>query len=107
WLAALTGVRTDGPTSVFVPLASSFQINQAASIDEFEAEVGWSVLDADTFVEAIKAPRSFMVISGDFDDDVFDDADVIELPEGIVTAGEGKDHLTDLANRTAARPLGA
>ncbi|QGG94317.1 hypothetical protein [Actinomarinicola tropica] len=103
WLMGVSGA--DREADVFVPIAETLQ--PQGRIDEFAAELGWSVADVSTFAETSLPPRRVLVVSGDgLDDDVFDDADVVELEDDIVTAGEGEDHESDLEGTTAARPIG-
>ena len=54
---------------------------------EMEEQVGWSVVDVDSFV----ATNDFLVASGEFDDDTLDE-DLAEVEGDIVTDVEGKDH---------------
>lgn len=107
WLLPLTGIPTDDTpvAPIFVPLADVFQPNSLAMVDEIQAELGWSIVDADAFVEVTEPPHRFSVITGAFDSNPLNP----ELPEvapAVVTAGEGDDLATLLDARTAARPLG-
>lgn len=105
WASAVTGARREGETVVAAP-PQVVGMQSLASIGEFDAELGWSVADVDAFVEAGLPPGVMTVIAGEVDSSTFDDADVEDLGDGLVTAGEGEDHAADLAGRTAARPLG-
>src|SRR5690606_35162533 len=49
-------------------------------------------------------PATFAVVAGDLDGALRDD--LPEVADGVVTAGEGEDLATDVANQTVARPLG-
>lgn len=102
WLLALTG---EEDSVVMVPFADTLQIQSInGRAAEFEAELGWTVADVDAFVELSAPPARFFVGAGDLG---VDGEDLVELGDGILTAGEGEDLATDLAGGTAARPLGA
>jgi hypothetical protein len=104
WLLDLNGARSD----VFVPMAEHLVFGSLSRIAEIDAELGWSVLDVDAFVEANHLPDRMMVATGEaLGPDLMADADVVELADGVYTAGEGQDHQTDLAEATAARRTGA
>lgn len=100
----LTGLTANAKAPVFVPLGDLFN-TQAASPDEFAEVAGWSVLDVDSFVEYAVPPDSFMVVSGNFDDDTLAD-DLVDVGDGVVSDRDGDDHETDLANATALNQLG-
>lgn len=106
WIGPLTGGvgadRMHAP--VMVPLGSLLRQHVMAPTSEVASELGWSLLDADAFVEVGPPPDSFVVAIGEG----IGPADGLpEVTEGVVTAGEGEDHSTDLGNVTAARPTGA
>lgn len=109
WLYPLGGVPIDGaePAPVFVPFAMGFRVENLlnSTMLPFDEEVGWSVLDAETFAERQTLPALFTVVAGDFDSSTFP-YDLVEVADGVVTAGEGDDFAQDLLNQTAARPLG-
>ena len=93
---------------MFVPFAMGFRLENLlnSTVLPFDEEVGWSVLDAETFAERQTLPALFTVVSGDFDSSTFP-SDLAEVADGVVTAGEGDDFAQDLLNQTAARPFGA
>jgi len=109
WVATVTGTQGQegepGP-KLFIALARGLGADQVDDIDEFEAEVGWSLADVDAFVEQSAPPRQLSVVAGRFHDAAPEGDDVEDLSEGIVTAGEGED-LDQVGDApTAARPLG-
>jgi hypothetical protein len=107
WVGQLTGGSTDGaPAPVFIPLAEVFNPAQLAEHDEFEAELGWSLLDSNAFVEEVSSPRTFAVVEGDFGQDPVN-PELLSVADGVVSAGEGEDLAVDAERRTVARPLGA
>lgn len=106
WLMPLTGGPADGgPAPVFVLLAQVFNPPSIRMHDEFADELGWSLIDAHAFVERLSPPQSLAVIAGDFDDSTLNE-NLPEVADGVVTAGEGEDLESDLAEVTNARPLG-
>jgi hypothetical protein len=106
WAMQLTGGPSANP-AVFVPVAEALGVRNLAAVGEFDAELGWSIVDVDAFVEASAPPSSLLVVTGDaIGPDALADAQVSELGDGLFTAGEGEDHETDLSGATAARPLG-
>jgi hypothetical protein len=77
WLIARTVGEIDGePSPVFVPMASSFNLDTATT-EEFADGPGWSVLDVDTFVEQATPPTTFSVVTGNLADDALAD-DLVE-----------------------------
>jgi hypothetical protein len=104
-LVALTVGEVDGePTPVFVPMASSFNLDTAAP-DEFADVAGWSVLDVDAFVEQTTPPTTFAVVTGDFAGDSLAD-DLVETDDGIVSDKDGEDFEVDLDQITALSRIG-
>lgn len=108
WLGPLMGASVDdspSPTVVHVPLADTFRPNYLREVEEYDAELGWSVLDVDVFVEQAAAPNTFLMAAGDLDEESLAD-NLTEVGDDIVSAGDGEDMSTDLEGRTVARPLG-
>jgi hypothetical protein len=108
WASALTGVEYDGnpPAPLFVPVADVFNLQYLSRIADFDAEVGWSLVDADAYVEATSLPERFAVIAGDFDESPLAD-DLTDLGDGVYSAGDGEDFSSDPSMISAARPIGA
>lgn len=104
WTRALTYDATELDTPVFVPLADL--LYTPGDPDGFREELGWDLADVDRFAEISLLPDRFLVATGSFDSATFDEAEVVPIEDGIVTAGEGDDFQADLASRTTARPLG-
>src|SRR5690606_32463558 len=57
WLGPLTGGPGAEETLVFVPIASLFNAPRLLQHEEFADELGFSVLDAEAFVEQSTPPR--------------------------------------------------
>lgn len=108
WLLPLMGVPgpDDPPPPVYVYGAESLGMGNLTQVDEFDAELGWSVVDVDRYVEFAAPPRRFAVMEGDFGAEL-DAAGLETGPGGIVTAGDGPELAVDTEQITAARPLGA
>ena len=111
WIFPLTGLpRDDTYGPLFVPLGQVFNYQYLRSIAEFDAALGWSLVDADAFVEQSTPPESFAVITGDFDETTLN-PDLTEVADGVVSYGEGEDFETNLSGgvqpRRSARPAGA
>lgn len=106
WALAMSGVRADegegNPVAVLFPQAVNE--NRLAQIDEFRDELGWSLLQISSFIELNLPPVRFTVMDGSFDTDELDDA-LGGADDGIWSVG-GEDFETDLADASAARPLG-
>ncbi|MBA2416628.1 MAG: hypothetical protein H0V64_12230 [Geodermatophilaceae bacterium] len=107
WILPLTGVEAeDQPVApVFVPLAEVFNRQQIARIEEFDEELGWSLVDVDAFVEQSTPPKRFAVLSGEFDDDMLS-PDLTQVSDDVASAGDGEDFAPTFADVSAARPLG-
>ncbi len=107
WLGPLTGPTSgaETPAPVFVPMADMFNLPYLSKVDEFAAELGWSVFDVEAFVEESRPPYRVAVVAGDFDESPLAD-DLEDLGDGVLSAGTGADHSSDLSAITAARPLG-
>src|SRR5690606_17207469 len=63
WLMELTGLADD--PVVYVPLADGLNHLTIGSIDEIDAELGWTVVDVSTYAEVVVAPSRFLVVTGD------------------------------------------
>jgi hypothetical protein len=94
WIGPLTGVVAEGeePAPIFVPVAEVFNQERMAQIEEYDDALGWSLLDADAFVEMSTPPDGFAVVSGDFDDGSLSAGLEAVGDDGVVTFGEGDDH---------------
>lgn len=107
WISPLVGVRMPDspPAPVFVPVPAVVNPRELIRIDEFDEELGWSLLDVDTFVEQSTPPETFAVVTGAFDSDQLN-PDLAPASDAVVSAGEGDDLEPDLDETLAARPLG-
>lgn len=106
WSMELTAYG-EGSRSVFVPIAEQLGHQYLARNVEIDEELGWSIVDVDAFVEALIPPHAMLVAVGEgIDPTRVRAAEVVEVGDGVVTAGEGEDLHTHLDAITAARPLG-
>ena len=97
WIFPLTGLpREDEFAPLFVPLGQVFNYQTLADIAQFDDALGWSLIDADAFVEQSTPPESFAVITGDFDESTLN-PDLTEVADGVVSYGEGDDFETNLS----------
>jgi hypothetical protein len=97
WILPLTGLpREDEFAPLFVPLGQVFNYQNLADIAQFDDALGWSLIDADAFVEQSTPPESFAVITGDFDETTLN-PDLTEVADGVVSYGEGDDFETNLS----------
>jgi hypothetical protein len=76
----------------------------AARADEFQAELGWSVVDVDWYVEYATPPGLLTVLGGAFDEDRLTGA--MGDPENGIWRVGGPDGRYDRTHRSAARPIG-
>lgn len=106
WIGPLTG----GPgadrmhAQVMVPMGNLLSQHMMAPVQEVDAELGWSLVDVDAFVELTAPPLNYAVVVGD---DLAPAEGLPEVTDGIVTAGEGEDYSVDPGDVTAARPIGS
>jgi hypothetical protein len=107
YVNAVTGIPaadSQGPASVAALTPQTAHIDRLVQVNEFDGEVGWSIADVSWFAETQVPPNTFMVAGGDFDEARLTDA-MGERQDGIWRLG-GEDGEIDVANRSAARPLG-
>jgi hypothetical protein len=105
WVGALTAADPGDGVPVFVPLPDEL-VPFESSPSDMDAQVGWSVVDVDSFAALAQPPDDFLVVSGNFDEDTLDE-DLSEVDDGIVTDVVGDDHEQNLAEPTAFSRLGA
>ena len=104
-ITLLTGIsRNDEPAKVHIVLPEAVSPNYLNLNDEIHDELGWSIVDVNTFIEIQNPPNQFTVMRADVTADEIDDA-AGEAEDGIWSLG-GEDLEVDPANRTAARELG-
>lgn len=99
WLGPLAGVG-DAPVFVPVPELHRFETTGMQSATD---ELGWSIVDVETFVEAGGPLNRFTVVRGE---GIAPVAGLVEGIGGVLSLGEGEDLDTDPERRSAARPLG-
>ena len=97
--------RTGETARVCAPMPQATNASYLLQAAEFEAELGWSVLDVDSFAEVQAPPRPFSVLTGDFSQADLDAA-MGPAVDGVWRVGPETDGDVDLSGRTAARPLG-
>jgi len=105
-VGAVTGTRFDEPpgeVAALLPEASS-PAHLATDPQGFVDDVGWSILQVDTFVELPTPPHRVTVLTGDFDEAALDGA-LDDAGDGAWVAGD-PEGTVDVAHRTPARPLG-
>ncbi|MFY1703226.1 MULTISPECIES: hypothetical protein [Micromonospora] len=107
YVNALTSTGTPGgPTpAVAALLPQGVGRGALARAGEFQAELGWSVLDLRWFVEYPTAPRPLTVAGGTFTTERLSAA-MGEADGGRWRVGDGEDLSIDPGARTVARPLG-
>lgn len=89
---------------IYVPLPGVFAPESFESLPAVTEELGWSVVDVGAFVEMNSVPGRFSVVTGGFDDKTL--AQLPEVADGVVTAGDGEDLQDQRGSTTLARPLG-
>jgi hypothetical protein len=108
YLNTVTGVmREEGDTTTPVAIAppDAAHVERAVDLAGFAADVGWTFLQVDRFVERQSPPDSITVLQGEFDDGALTDA-IGEPTDDVWVAGTGNPGEQDLRDSTAARPLG-
>lgn len=102
----LTGVARDGETARVAALVP--QVSQpgrgTSDVQGFVDDVGWSILEVDSFAERATLPRLVTVLDGDFDDDRLDGA-LDDAGDGVWQVGDPDGGL-DMDDITPARPIG-
>ncbi len=90
-----TGYSFDGPD--FPPFSTALGF-----ADEIEDELGFSPFAIDSYATVFGPPTQIAVFAGDLPLA----GDLVDVGDGIVSAGDGDDLQIDPENRTAIRPLG-
>lgn len=88
---------------IYSSLPGVISTESLQSLPEVTEELGWSVVDVDAFVEPSTASGRLSVVTGGFDNETL--ANLPEVTEGVVTAGDGDDTETQTGSSTAARRL--
>lgn len=99
WLNALGVADSETPVTFLLPrdLTSEFAMGE-------EPELGFDLSQVSWWAEAGLTPDA-QLFTGDFDEATLS-PDLVELGEGLHSAGEGEDGSTDVEGRTLLRPLG-
>lgn len=103
WLVAVSTNRAEPAGFAILP-ATFPDMGATSRPEEVAAELGFSALDIDQIAVLSALPLSFAVVSGE---SVQLAPTLVELGDGVVTAGEGEDFELSLDSITAARPFGA
>ncbi|MGI8948306.1 MAG: hypothetical protein ACR2FV_10100 [Ornithinimicrobium sp.] len=107
WLQPLTGPSPSLPAAPVLMVLPEVWQPSAELVQASEDELGWSILDASTYAELSAARLRFLVIEGDVDEQTPDDADLVDLGDGVFSAGQGADHALAPDDATSLRPTGA
>ena len=106
YLTTITGQQYEEgePTTVgaLVPVVSQF--GRSADLDGFADDVGWSILEVDSYAERDTPPQRVAVLRGDFDGDRMGET-LDEADDGVWVAGNPDGGL-DVGDRSPARPIG-
>ncbi|WP_434740921.1 hypothetical protein [Micromonospora sp. SH-82] len=107
YVNAVTGTTGRGgpPPTVAAPLPDRVVPGGVAQAQEFEAELGWSVVDLRWFVEYPTTPATLTVAGGTFTEQRLTEA-MGDPDNGRWRVGEGEDMSMNLRDRSAARPTG-
>jgi hypothetical protein len=106
YISTITGLRSEeGEAPAVAALAPEVaQTSHSAQLEEFVEDVGWSILQVDSFAERNTPPDRVAVLTGDFDGDQLDEA-LDDAGDGVRVAGNPEGGI-DPRNTTAARPIG-
>lgn len=105
WLQGITGqVATDGHAVAVVPPTAAEIIQAAGDPQAFVDDVGWSIVQVDSYAERDTAPERVTVLDGRFDGDRLAGA-LDDAGDGVWVAGD-PDRQVDPDGTTPARPIG-
>jgi len=106
YLTAIAGLTEDGgePAEVAAILPSITEPAYRDDLPGFVDDVGWSVLEVDSYAALDMPPRRVSQLDGSFDREVLDEA-LADAGDDAWVAGD-PDGEIDLDSRTPARPLG-
>lgn len=99
WARALGVATPDSAVTLMLPR----DLATVLSMEE-EPELGFELTRVSSWAEIGFGPDA-QVLTGDFDDDTLS-PDLIDVGDGVRSAGEGEDLFSDLTQRTPLRPLG-
>jgi hypothetical protein len=102
----LTGRRQEegGPAPAAAALLPAVsQPDRMVDIRAFVDDVGWSILDVDSYAERDTPPQEVSVLDGDFDRGALEDA-LDDAGDAVLIAGNPEG--LDVADITPARPIG-
>lgn len=101
WLSSMTGVNMESDAGVFAPVPSSLNARMGM-FGEFHDQLGWSLVDVDSFVAFEVPPEVFTVVSGD----VTLSDDLTEMDDGVVTTTDAEDGAVDPNETSPVDDLG-
>src|SRR5262245_23586044 len=104
WLAAVTGYRETGGHAVAALPPTTAQIERSAEMEAFVDDVGWSILEVDSYAERDTPPGRVAVLDGRFDRGRLA-ATLDDAGHGVWVAGDPEAGI-DPEGITPARPLG-
>lgn len=106
YLSELTGLGRDGDAARVAALVPQVSQPGRGSSDPqgFVDDVGWSMVEVDSFAERETLPRPVAVLDGDFDEDQLDGA-LDDVGDGVWQVGEPGGGLNP-DDITPARPIG-
>lgn len=99
WMTALGVARPDSAVTFLLPRDLSSETGMVE-----EPELGFDITQVSSWAEVGIRPDA-QVLSGDFDEGTLS-PDLIDLGEGVLSAGEGEDGYSSLEGRTPLRPIG-
>lgn len=106
FLMDVTGTRVDGaenPVAVLMPEVAQTQ-RLMSDPRAFVDELGWSIVDVESFAELSQPPRPVSILDGTFDGEAIEGV-LDEAEDGVLVAGD-PDVGMDFEDTTVARPLG-
>lgn len=99
WLGALGIANDESAVTFLLPRDLSSEVGMAE-----EPELGFDLTHVSSWGEIGITPDAQLLV-GDFDENTLS-ADLIDLGDGLLSAGEGEDGYADIEARTPLRPIG-
>jgi len=101
WAREMAGATDDPGTLVYAPIPWAL-LARSSSFGEFQDQLGWSLVDVDSYISFEMPPEAFTVVSGDA---TLSD-DLIDLDDGIVTTSEANDLAPNPSEISPADEMG-
>lgn len=99
WITALGVASPDSAVTFLLPRDLSMEVGMAE-----EPELGFDITQVSSWAEVGFQPDA-VTLAGDFDADTLS-PDLIDLGDGVLSAGEGEDGYIYIEDRTPLRPIG-